>query len=231
MDQANLGIPIFKKPTETNNNKDNDSNESNEEDIAAALSFAMVAKAKVLAGRARRRSLFDCETRVEADIGQSTVSHADFPASPPTSLTASTDAENGTNELGLDRMMVYEIIEQEMGKKLAGKYYDPSQCDIYSKQIVTAVKDRIAALSIKNFKIVCICYITKRVTPAMKLESGCAWDELIATVDKDSFADCVFQNEFISAVASVYGVCCQRVPQKLARRSSSFPKTSRAELR
>lgn len=226
MDQANLGKPVFKAPSENNINNSDDDEEHDDE---RRLSLGTIAAMKVMAGRARRRSLFDFD-RAEVDIGKSTLSHADFPTTPDIKERASSfDGEN-TNELGFDRVMIYGILEQEMNKKLTGKYYEHAQCDITARQIANAVKDRIAALSIKNFKIVCVCYITKRAHPSMKLESGCAWDEFIATVEKDNFVDCVFQNEFISAVASVYGVCCQRVPQKPTKRSSSFPKSRAAQV-
>jgi len=226
MEQANLGKPVFKALSENPTNMSDDDEEPNDE---RRLSFETISKMKVMAGRARRRSLFDFD-RADIDIGQSTLSHADFPTTPDIKVRSSSFSEENKSELGFDKVLICGILEQEMNKKLTGKYYEHTECEIFSRQIVTAVKERIAALNIKNFKIICVCYITKRASPSMKLESGCAWDEFIATVEKDSFVDCVFQNEFISAVTSVYGVCCQRIPIKPAQRSSSFPKRRASQI-
>jgi len=215
---TNLAAPMFKPSSDSDN----------EDDQIGNLSFTTVVRAKVLASRAkRRRSLFDCE-KSDVDFGMSTLSHADFPT--PTALRRRATSLVTYEELGFDKQMMFEILEQEMNNKLNGKEYDPARCDLLSKQLVIAVRDRITTMNLKNFKILCVCYISKRASPAMTVESGCAWDEFIATVDKDSFVDCTFQNESISAVGTIYGVSTQRVRQKPATRSSSFPKTRTSSM-
>lgn len=221
MDGSQLSSPVFTSASTKESPKD--SNEDTDF-VPGSISFGAVVKAKMMAGRARRRrSLFEPE-KCENDIGESVLSHADFPAP---SMSRSPSKMANSEDMGFDRELIYEILEHEVKQKLQSKTYDSSECESICRQLANAVKERISALEIKNYKIVCSFYISKRAKPSMKMDSGCAWDELLATVDKDSFVDYVFQNDSISAVGSVYGVCCERPRQKPGR-SSSFPKTARS---
>lgn len=222
MEGSHLSSPILSPAPPKEPPKDPTENEDSNSDT---LSFDAVVKAKMLAGRTRRRrSLFEPE-KCENDIGASILSHADFPA-PSRSPSKMAHSE----DMGFDKELIYKILEHEMNQKLQSKTYDsPTECESICRQLANAVKERISELEIKNYKVVCTFFISKRCKPSMKMDSGCAWDELLATVDKDSFVDYVFQNDSISAVGSVYGVCCERPRQKPGR-SSSFPKTNRSTL-
>ncbi|XP_031562866.1 uncharacterized protein LOC116298506 [Actinia tenebrosa] len=211
MESTYLSSPVLAPSSSRESAKDSNENTDSQSDT---LSFGAVIQAKVMAGRARRRkSLFETE-KCDNDIGASILSHADFPAA---SMSRSASKMSHSEGMGFDRELIYEILEHEVKQKLQSRTYDSTECESVCRQLANAVKERISALEIKNYKIVCTFYISKRAKPSMKMDSGCAWDELLATVDKDSFVDYVFQNDSISAVGSVYGVCCEKPRQKTGR--------------
>ena len=169
------------------------------------ISIKTISSAKMVARRARRRSLFSPERSHGDDIGTSVLAHADFPQGSFTSLNEE------HREPGCDKEIAHKIMEEIMNQELAHKKYDAKECASITHEIVDAIQNRVSSvLNLRGFKLVCTCYITKRAKNSMHMESGCAWDERKNTILKDCFVDCVFKNTEIVAVSTVYCVCCKR---------------------
>lgn len=174
------------------------------------LSLNGIVGAKLWAARRRRRSFF-IPHRCENDIGNCFLSHADFPKARAKSLTA----------LGVQKKEEFKkqgacrILEQTMNTELSLKKYDAKECSASSHKIAKLAKERICSTyELTGCKVICLCYITKRAKPSLTIDSGCAWDELKSTIEKDAFVDFVYKNQDIVAVASVFVIHCRRLGSK-----------------
>ncbi|XP_001637229.2 uncharacterized protein LOC5517148 [Nematostella vectensis] len=190
-----------------------------------AIGFDSVVNAKMMARRARRRkSLFEPE-KVVHDLGTSTLSHADFPIVNPKPAN-----DNKATEItGFDKKVIFEILKEVLDQGFEGLTYEQRDTARLCHEIARTLKERLALLHISEFKLVCTCYDTRRAKPCMQIESGCAWDELHCSIDKDGFVEYVFQNEELAVVGTVYGVHCGRkAPVKskpILRKQRSFSLT------
>jgi len=99
--------------------------------------------------------------------------------------------------------------------ELSFKAYDTKECAASSHKIAKLVKEKICnTFDLLGCKVICLCYITKRAKPSLAIDSGCAWDQLTSTVEKDAFVDYVYKNQTIVAVASLFVIYCQRFCSK-----------------
>ena len=170
-----------------------------------SLTLRGLTNAKLWARR-RRRSLF-VPQRCESDIGNAFLTHADFPKARANSLTSL----NRDRKEEFEKQAAYKIIEQVINMELSFKSYDAKECAASSQKIAKLIKDKICnTFDLSGCKVICSCYVTKRAKPSLAIDSGCAWDELKSTVDKDAFVDYVYKNQNIVAVASVFVVHCGR---------------------
>ena len=194
-----------------------------------SMSIKAIASAKLWARR-RRRSLFD-PRRCEDDYGNAFLSHADFPKSRAKSLSAL----NRDRKAAFDKQTAHKMMEQLLNMELSFKAYDAKECAHASNNIAKILKEKIHnTFDLSGYKVICLCYITKRSKPSLAIDSGCAWDDMRSTVDKDAFVDYVYKNQEIVAVASVFVICCQRLGSKkgavdcLQAPSSFLPKARSA---
>lgn len=173
------------------------------------LSLNGIVGAKLWARR-RKNSLF-IPHRCENDIGNSFLSHADFPKARAKSVTAlGVQKKDEFNKQG-----AYRILEQTMNTELSFKNYDAKECSASSHKIAKLAKEKICSTyELTGCKVICLCYITKRAKPSLAIDSGCAWDELKSTVEKDAFVDFVYKNQDIVAVASVFVIHCRKLGSK-----------------
>ncbi|KAL9951401.1 hypothetical protein ACROYT_G044055 [Oculina patagonica] len=191
-----------------------------------SMSIKAIANAKLWARR-RRRSLFDPH-RCENDYGDSFLSHADFPQARAKSLLA----QNHDNKAAFDKQTAHKIMEQVLNMELSFKSYDAKECANASNNIAKVLKEKLCStFDLSGCKLVCLCYITKRAKPSLSIDSGCAWDEMRSTVDKDAFVDCVYKNTDIVAVASVFVICYQKLAKKSAMDSLQAPSTTLPKVR
>lgn len=195
------------------------------------ISIRGVTSAKLWARR-RRKSLF-VPQRSETDFGNAFMTHADFPKARAKSLSAL----SRERKLEFDKQMAYKMMEQVLNMELSFKSYDSKECAIASNKIAKTLKDKLSAtFDLSGCKVVCLCYITKRAKPSLAIDSGCAWDEMKSTVEKDAFVDYVYKNQDIVAVASVFVISCQRFASKktemdyLQAPSTSLPKARSATI-
>ena len=218
MDQSNLTPATLATVTE-----------SNEE---PHLSLRGVVDAKLWARR-RRHSLF-VPQRSESDFGNAFLTHADFPKIRAKSLSAL----GCVRKQVFDKQETYRILEQTVNMELSFKSYDAKECFASSHEIAKMAKEKICSMFwLSGYKVICLCYITKRAKPSLAIDSGCAWDELKITVDKDAFVDYVYKNHGIVAVAAVFVIQCQSTGSKKTGinplgvpGSLSLPKTRSATI-
>ena len=178
---------------------------STPEESEPRLTLKGVASAKLWASR-RRRSLFVPE-RCENDIGNAFLTHADFPTARGKSLSSL----NRQKKEQFEKQAAYRILEQTVNMELSFKAYDAKECAASSHKIAKLVKEKICnTFDLPGCKVICLCYITKRAKPSLAIDSGCAWDQLKSTVEKDAFVDYVYKNQTIVAVASLFVIYCQR---------------------
>lgn len=164
--------------------------------------------AKNTAARRRKVSLFEANERPrlrDEDRGIAVMTHADYPLR-SRSRSLPVDPDKVRIPSGFVRENVSKVIQEVLETKLKGKSYEAQECSALTKQLVNIIRDRVSALDLKKYKLVCTCYVTKRLKPAPSMQSGCAWDESATGVDKDGFAEYIYKSDELIAVASVYGI-------------------------
>ena len=165
--------------------------------------------AKNVAGRRRRTSLFEPKERTETrfkDHGFAVVTHADYPTRGRSrSLPADVEGQRSSPS-GFVREAIRGIIKRVLETELNGRRYVASQCPGLTRQIVNTLRVKATALELENYKFICTCLITKRLKSLPTVQSGCAWDENRASIEKDGFAEYAYKSDDIVAVGSVYGV-------------------------
>lgn len=204
---------------------------SSPKEETTGLTIRQVANVKIWAHR-RRKSLF-VPQRCETDYGNALLTHADFPKARAKSLSAL----NRDRKLQFDKQMAHKMMEQVLNMELSFKSYDLKECEIASKKIAKTLNEKLSsAFDLSGCKMICLCYITKRAKPSLAIDSGCAWDEMKSTVEKDAFVDYVYKNQTIVAVASVFVISCRRFPTRkvvldnLYAQGTSVPKARSAVM-
>lgn len=164
--------------------------------------------AKNTAVRRRRISLFEAKERPkirEEDRGIAIMTHADYPMrSRSRSLPA--EPEKLKIPSGFVKENISKVLREVLESQLKGRRYVASECAAITRELVNIVRDKVVALDMKKYKFICTCYITQKLKPPPALQSGCAWDESAIGIDKDGFAEYVYKNDDLVAVATVYGV-------------------------
>lgn len=168
--------------------------------------------AKNTAARRRRVSLFEAKEHMKGkdeDRGIAVMTHADYPLrSRSRSLPVGAEKARFPSGFLMDR--IRKVIQEVLETKLSGKKYETSECAILTKQIVNIIRDKISALDLKKYKLVCTCLITKRMKNAPSIQSGCAWDESVTAADEDGLAEYIYKSDELIAVASVYGIHAEK---------------------
>lgn len=168
--------------------------------------------AKNTAVRKRKTSLFDAQERPtvrDDDRGIAVVTHADYPLR-SRSRSLPVDPEKVKIPSGFVKENVSKVIRDVLESKLSGKRYVAGECAATTRELVKILRDRVVALDMKKYKFICTCYITQKLKPAPAMQSGCAWDEGVIGIDKDGFAEYIYKNDDLIAVATVYGVYAQK---------------------
>ena len=168
--------------------------------------------AKNTAARKRKVSLFEAKERLKGrdeDKGIAVMTHADYPLR-SRSRSLPVDPEKARLQCGFVRDKVTKVIQEVLETKLKGKIYEAKECSVLTKQLVSIIRDRVSTLDLKKYKLVCTCVVTKKLKPAPSLQSGCAWDESVAAIDEDGFAEYVYKSDELIAVASVYGIHAEK---------------------
>ncbi|XP_022786593.1 uncharacterized protein LOC111326788 [Stylophora pistillata] len=187
---------------------------------------------KKLQAQRRRRSLF-VPQRCETDYGNALLTHADFPKARIKSLCAL----NRERKLQYDKQLAHKMMEQVANIELSFKSYDIKECETASNKITNTLNKKLSStFDLSGCKMICLCYIAKRAKPSLSIDSGCAWDEMKRTVEKDAFVDYVYKNQRIVAVISVLDISCRRFPStkvgldNLQTPSTSLPKARSAAM-
>ena len=168
--------------------------------------------AKNTAVRRRRISLFEAKERPKVpdeDRGIAVMTHADYPLR-SRSRSLPVDPDKVRIPSGFVKENVSKVIQEVLESKLTGRRYVASECAATTRELVNILRERVIALDMKKYKFICTCYVTQRLKPAPSVQSGCAWDEGEITIDKDGFAEYIYKNDDLIAVATVYGVHSQK---------------------
>lgn len=177
----------------------------------------------------RRKSLFETEVKEglkTKDVGCFVLAHADFPLrarswSHPLDLTRPSNLT-----CGFEAIAIKDIIKKILQEKIGNKSYDPKICAVLARDIAEKIKEKVSELKVPTgFKVVCTCIISERLKPRFSLESGFAWEDGITTVERDKFAEYVYNNDTVVAVGTVYVVDCKKVDLELRKRSRSLRDT------
>ena len=164
--------------------------------------------AKNTAARRRKVSLFEATERPrpkDEDRGIAVMTHADYPLR-SRSRSLPVDPQKARVPSGFVKENISKMIQEVLETKLKGKRYEASECSALTKQLVNTLRDKVYALDLKEYKLICTCYVTKSLKPAPSMQSGCAWDESATGVEKDGFAEYIYKSDELVAVATVYGV-------------------------
>lgn len=172
--------------------------------------------AKNTAVRKRKTSLFEAKERPkprDEDCGIAVMTHADYPLR-SRSRSLPVDPEKVKIPSGFVKENISKMIQEVLESKLTGKKYVASECSKITRELVNILRDRVVELDMKKYKFICTCYITQKLKPAPAVQSGCAWDEDAIGIDRDGFAEYIYKNDDLIAVATVYGVYVQKMSER-----------------
>lgn len=96
---------------------------------------------------------------------------------------------------------VEEIMKDVMEEHLSQIDYDSVKMGIISRALADVIKDRVKALSVKRFKIICCVVIGEKGNYTIKTVSRNLWD-----AEFDRSATYVYENESLHATGMVYAV-------------------------
>uniref|UniRef100_A0A7S3CYT8 Uncharacterized protein n=1 Tax=Palpitomonas bilix TaxID=652834 RepID=A0A7S3CYT8_9EUKA len=96
--------------------------------------------------------------------------------------------------------VVREIIRKTLAEKLEGKDYDAAQAPNVTKELCTAVKEKVKATGCTRHKLVVQATIGQMKGQGVRIASRCLWD-----VETDNYASDSFQNESLYCVCMVFG--------------------------
>ena len=164
--------------------------------------------AKNTAARRRKVSLFEATERPkprDEDRGIAVMTHADYPLR-SRSRSLPVDPHKARVPSGFVKENISKLIQEVLETRLKGKRYEAKESSALTKTLVTTLRDKVSELDLKEYKLVCTCYVTKSLKPAPSMQSGCAWDESATGVDKDGFAEYIYKSDELIAVATVYGI-------------------------
>ena len=158
--------------------------------------------------RRRRNSLFE-PRRCSLDVGNAFLSHADFPKS---RMKASVSLNHQINSYyEFNKEAAYRIMEQVVSMELSLKSYNSKECALSTQNISLLIKDKLSSsFDLSHYKIICLCQISKRAKPSPAIDSGCAWNDMKCSVERDVFVDYVYKNRYIVAIATVFAIDCRR---------------------
>ena len=172
--------------------------------------------AKNTAARKRKTSLFEAKERTQLrdeDRGIAVMTHADYPLR-SRSRSLPVDPEKVKIPSGFVKENISKVIREVLESQLSGKKYVASESAKTTRELVNILRDKVVELDMKKYKFICTCYITQKLKPAPSVQSGCAWDEGATGIDKDGFAEYVYKNDDLLAVATVYGVYVQKMSER-----------------
>lgn len=190
--------------------------ESNISTSKIAQDFEGITLAKNTAMRRRRHSLFETKELPkirEGDHGVAVMTHADYPLR-SRSKSLPFEPEKRKIPIGFEQENVRKLLREVLESKLKGRSYVASECAALTRELVNIMRDKVAALDLNKYKFICTCCITQKLKPPLAMQSGCAWDESTIGIDKDGFAEFVYKNDDLIAVATVYGVHAQKRTQR-----------------
>lgn len=77
------------------------------------------------------------------------------------------------------RKIIFDVLKD----RLQDKQYDPLEMQLESRAISDIIKDKVKALRLYRFKLVCLIYIGQEKKQSVQIGSRCLWDHRC-----DSFA-------------------------------------------
>lgn len=96
---------------------------------------------------------------------------------------------------------VKELIHGVMNDELGGKKYTVEEAEVWTKNIATAVRNKVKELGFKRYKYVVQVVLGEQHGAGIKIGSRCLWD-----ADTDNYASDVFINESIFCMTVVFAI-------------------------
>ena len=94
-----------------------------------------------------------------------------------------------------------EIIEETFQEKLNEVEYSPDTCSALAVELSELMKERIKAMKLPRYKIICIVQIGQRLKQGIRIGSRCIWNTKF-----DSFATGEYCNSTLFAVGTAYAI-------------------------
>lgn len=94
-----------------------------------------------------------------------------------------------------------KIIEETLEEKLSEVEYSPEICKDMVTELSELIKERIKAMKLPRYKIICIVQIGQKLKQGIRIGSRCIWNTKF-----DSFATAEFSNSSLFAVGTAYVV-------------------------
>lgn len=98
-------------------------------------------------------------------------------------------------------MAVKEVISTILHEQLGGKVYSQEASQVWTKRIVSGVKNAVKELGFKRYKLIVQTVLGQNKGSGVKVGARCLWD-----ADTDNCASDSFLNETIFCCVIVFGI-------------------------
>jgi len=96
---------------------------------------------------------------------------------------------------------VESLIKEVLEAKLFKVRYEPETCSRLAQELCAAIKDRTKDLQLSRYKLVTHVLLGEDTDKSVQVAARCLWNQ-----ETDNFAAATFRNNWIYAVAIVYGM-------------------------
>ncbi|XP_054764760.1 dynein light chain Tctex-type 5-like [Lytechinus pictus] len=155
----------------------------------------------------QRSSLFDLTARHPKEMGTSYLALGCAPSDHEIeeyNVKHTVEFEN-TYRMEPKKRFVAERVEPIMNdvleKHLEKVSYEPIQCSILAKTIVSEIKIQVKELDFERYKIICLVDIGEKRDQDIHMGSRCLWDH-----QRDTFASATYENHSLFAAAIVFAI-------------------------
>jgi len=96
---------------------------------------------------------------------------------------------------------VESLIKEVLETKLFKVRYEPNTCSRLAQELCAAIKQKTKGLNLPRYKLVTHVLLGEDTDKSVQVAARCLWNQ-----DTDNFAAATFRNNWIYAVAIVYGM-------------------------
>ncbi|XP_071439536.1 dynein light chain Tctex-type 5-like [Hetaerina americana] len=104
-----------------------------------------------------------------------------------------------------NRDLVTSVLKDTLEREISLlKKYDPDVCKKLCRLMAEEIRTQVRSMEFDRYKIVTRVYIVEKLQQGIHINSCFLWD-----AERDTFATYQFENMYVRAVASVYGLYCE----------------------